>query len=163
MTETINYTNRIQNSDPIQFSVKYGDRTPTNSNKVLDITYLNEYYIMYGMQTVDISSVTNEDNNAITFTFLGVGDMTVYITYNGVESVYTFNSEKLDNKITFSEYGTYSITLVDSMGTMPTEAYVVDFEKGLNTSALILIILSSIIVLAIVVFIIMVRSRVRTR
>lgn len=168
-TETINYTNKIQNNDPIQFSVAYNGRIPVDengysvANKTLDITYSNKYIIRYGMQTVNISHYLNEDNTAITFTFLGVGDMTVYITRGSEELVYTFNSENRNNTITFTEYANYTITLVDSMGTTPNEPYNINFAKKLNTSAIILIVLSSIIVLAIVAFIVIVRGRIKTR
>lgn len=168
-TETISYTNKIQNSDPIRFEVAYNNRIPVDaeghskSTKVLDITYQNNYVIRYGVQSVNISHFINEDNTAITFSFLGVGNMTVYITRGNENLVYTFNSERGYNAITFTEYANYTITLVDSMGTTPSEAYTINFAKKLNTSALILIILSSIIVAAIAAFIIIVRGRIKTR
>ena len=168
-TETIQYRNKIQNSDPMRFDVAYNERIPVDelnnseSTKILDITYRNTYKIMYGMQQVNITHVINEDNTAITFIFQGVGNMTVYINRSGEELVYRFNSEKGNNTITFTEYASYSITLIDSMGTTPGEPYKVNFAKKLNTSALILIILSSIIAASIAAFIILVRGRVKTR
>ena len=156
------YTNKIKNSDPIQIYLEYQDQTPLKPTRVLDITYNNIYTVKYGMQVAEIKYGVNEDNNAITFFFYGVGDMIAEITFKGVTTQYSFNSEENDNSITFTEYGKYQVKLVDSMNTAAAPENI-NFSKGLNFSALALIGLSCLIVAFIAIFVVSVRGRIKTR
>jgi hypothetical protein len=88
-------------------------------------------------------------------------DITLSVTFNGVTTDYILNSENGQNTISFTEYGTYTVRLVDSMGTQTSGVF--KYSKKLNTSALALIILSAIIVLAILAFIMISRGKVKTR
>jgi len=155
-----NYSNIISNSDPIRFTVYY-DNVEAISEKKLDISYLNTYQIIYGVQQVSITYETDEKNLVLTIECLGVGDMILTVTGNDKVMEYNLNSEEQNGIISISEYGNYTFTLVDSMGTTATSTY--NFAKKMNTSTLILIGVSSFIALAIALFIFSVRGKVRTR
>lgn len=162
-TESKSYEAKIECADPLQFKIMFNDVYVENeSDKVLDITYRNLFTIQYGVKDAKINFSYNSKHTTLTFRFLGVGDMTVNITYKGETTTYIFNSEQGNNTIVFTSFGKYKVTLIDSMGTEPS-ARTVNFKKKLNTSAIVLIVLVSVIVVAITIFIIAVRGRIKTR
>lgn len=129
----------------------------------LSKTYLNEYSIIYAMQAVSIEEVTikdesNNDTGALGLQFFGIGDITVTITVNSVTTTYTVKSGET---LSFEEYGTYSVAIEDSMGTMTTGVF--KHAKPVSTSAIILVVLVGVIALAVVLFIISSRGKVKTR
>jgi hypothetical protein len=145
-------------NSPVGIIVKFTSTNPT-SDTILNKTYANKYQIKYGMQQVSLSSSIADDTLSIVCS--GVGDLTVTVEFNGETSTYTLNSEEGRNSVTFSEYGTYKVRIVDSMGT--ETAGVFTLSKSLNTSAIVLIALSSVLALFIIVFILLARSKVKTR
>lgn len=163
-TDIRNYTNKIDSH--INFDVKFA--TSSEIAVELEKTFINRFSIKFGIKKVSIEEFTPEkkdDNEKIPdgvyLKVYGVGDITVTLTYNGATEVFTLNSENEDNIISRTEYGYYDIKVVDSMGT--EASYSINFKKGLNTSALILIVLSSIIGVIVMLFVMKARGRVATR
>ncbi len=157
---------------PSQMSIQIKfTTTPSSENTTLSKIYINEYSIMYGMQRVDVIrkpsvSIDGEGKEVVvtgsmTIEFYGVGDMIVNVQFNGKTTTYELNSEENNNSLTFAEYGTYNFHLVDSMGTVKDVTF--NLEKSLNVSAIVLIVLSSVIALAIILFILIARAKVKTR
>ena len=83
------------------------------------------------------------------------------MTYNGNTETFILNSEAGNNIISRTEYGKYDIKIVDSMGTETT--YSTTLKKKLNNSAMILIVLSSIIGTCVLLFVIKARGKIATR
>lgn len=140
----------------------------TASNSTFNKTYLNEFKIFFGISKINIERYTRiiqEGNNTTEATTLdikisAVGSANVTVLFNGEETHYFF--EENENKVlSFSEYGDYKIYVVDEMGTAASQSF--SYQKSLNTSAIVLIVLSLIIVLAIVIFILISRAKVQTR
>ena len=124
--------------------------------------------IRFGIKKVLIEEFTpepKEENEKIPdgvyLKIYGVGDITVTLTFNGNTEVFTLNSEAGNNIISRTEYGKYDIKVVDSMGTETT--YSTTLKKKLNTSALVLIFLSSIIGGCVLLFVMKARGKVATR
>ena len=166
-TEIIEYTKNILSS--LNVKTKFKSSGATEIPKTLGKTYTNTYTISYGVQSVSMEQfdlVKEDGGEKVTVPGLhlkvfGVGDITLSVTFNGVTTDYILNSEKGQNTISFTEYGTYTVRLVDSMGTQTSGVF--KYSKKLNTSAIALIILSGIIVLAIGAFIMISRGKVKTR
>lgn len=158
------YTNKIDSK--IIFNVKFS----TSAEKTIELekTFINRFNIKYGIKKVSIEEYEKEPENddekipaGVYLKVYGVGDITVTLTYNGVTEVFILNSETGNNAIDRTEYGTYVIKIVDSMGTETTRT--IEFKKGLNTSAIILIVLSSIIGTVVALFVVRARGKVATR
>lgn len=163
-TDIRNYTNKIESE--IIFNMKFSTSAEKTVN--LEKTFINRFNIKFGIKKVSIEEyekvATKDDEKIPAGVYLkvyGVGDITVTLTYNGVTEVFTLNSEVGNNTIDRTEYGTYVIKIVDSMGSETTKTVV--FKKGLNTSAIILIVLSSIIGTVVALFVIKARGKVATR
>lgn len=170
-TEIIDYTFNI--NSPMEFKVKFSSQQ-AEVDETINKTYVNRYEIMYGMedaliQKIEAQPSTGEDDeeeapaptDSLTVQFFGVGALKVTVTFNNQTTVYDLNSEEGNNTLTFTEYGTYTFELVDSMGTTRTAMFTL--EKKLNTSAIVLIVLSCVIVAAVVIFVLVARSRIKTR
>lgn len=130
--------------------------------------YINRFNVKFGVKKVAIEEYTPEPEDdeesvpaGVYVKVYGVGDLTVYVTFNGKTEVLTLNSEKGNNSIDRTEYGKYTIRVVDSMGSETTATFT--HKKGLNTSAMVLIVLGSIIAGVIVLFILKARGKVATR
>ncbi len=163
-TDIRNYTNKIDSK--INFDIKFS--TSSEIPVELEKTFINRFTIKFGIKKVLIEEFVPEkkdDNEKIPdgvyLKVYGVGDITVTLTYNGTTEVFTLNSEAGDNIISRTEYGYYDIKIVDSMGTQ--SSYSINFKKGLNTSALVLIVLSAIIGTCVLLFVMKARGRVATR
>lgn len=161
VTKPITYKININANITLKFSFD-SNNNHNYDEKELSKTYLNEYTINYAMQSVKIEQIEfgdNDDNKGkLGLRFYGVGEINVNITVNSLTTTYSVNSGET---LIFETYGTYSIAIEDSMGTVGTE--IINFSKPTNTSAVILIVLVGIIVLAIVLFIISSRGRLKTR
>ena len=135
----------------------------------LEKTFINEYTISYGMERVSIEKIeieVSEDEkkkqeDKLDIEFKGVGKLTVKVTFGRETTEYELNFEEGRSTLTFTEYGTYNIELVDSMGTRTTASFTL--AKKLNFSAMALIILASIVVGVILLFVIRARGKVSTR
>ena len=163
-TEIISYKMNIL--DDMILSTKINNLATRDHH--LDKTFINNYTISYGMERVSIEKieivVSDEEKkkeDKLDIQFKGVGKLTVRVTYNRKTTEYELNYEAGNSTLTFNEYGTYSIELVDSMGTRTTATFSLD--KKLNFSALALIVLSSIIVGVVLLFVVRARGRVATR
>lgn len=125
-------------------------------------TYLNQYTITYAMQAVEIEQVKIDENSEnkgkLGLAFYGVGDIKVSVTVNSLTTNYTVKSGQV---LFFDTYGTYSVAIEDSMGTVGTKIF--SHNKPTSVSAIILIVLVGVIVLAVVLFIISSRGKVKTR
>lgn len=136
---------------------------PDSDDITLKKTYLNEYVIGFAMQEVSIEQFTapdpnNEDGTLLGIRFWGVGEINVKLTINSTTTSYTVQS---GGSLTFSAYGTYFISIEDSMGTDGNT--VINYAKPTNTSTLLLIGLVGVIVLAVVLFIVTSRTKPSTR
>ena len=147
----------------IQVLIKYTSVT-TTEDTTLDKSYINKYRIRYGMQQVAVErhAVLDKDGKEISGTiqlqFFGVGALVVEVDFNGTTTTYNINSTET---LTFSEVGVYNVKVTDSMGTEGTYTY--EIKKSLNTSAIVLIVLSAVLVLIIVAFILSASGKVKTR
>lgn len=154
---------KININKDMTFKSKF-DSTPNDeyNSTVLSKTYLNEYTINYAMQAVKIEQVEFGDNSEnkgkLGINFLGVGDITVNITVNSVTTTYVVKSGET---LAFEAYGIYTVSIEDSMGTVGTS--IIDYSKPTSISAVILIVLVGIIALAVVLFILASRGKVKTR
>ena len=146
--------------------------TPTfNSDDDIDLykTFINRFNVKFGVKKVNIEKYTPEKKSddekipvGLYLKVYGVGDITVYLTSNGKTEVLTLNSERGNNQVIKLGYGTYTIKIVDSMGT-ESETMTFSIKKGLNTSAMILIVLSGILASVVIIFILRARGKVGTR
>ena len=159
-TDVRSYHQIIDNSDPIRFNVAFNNEVETKETK-LNISFQNDYKIIYGKQQVNLTFTENTDAKTLVITCLGVGDMVVNVTFNDVTTTYNLNSENGNSTIAVTEYGTYTVSFSDSMGTSTTGTF--KYAKKMNISTIILISLSSFIAVAVIVFIISVRGKVKTR
>lgn len=165
-TEVISYDKNILSA--MDLSTSFSAYSSTIRSKHLDKTFINKYTISYGMEQVSLEKFEkeksdDEKNKAETLNIRvqGVGDIKVYVTFNGNTTEYILNSEKGNDELEFTEYGTYTIRIVDSMGTEMAKVFAL--KKSLNFSAIALIILSSIIVAVIILFVLKARAKVATR
>lgn len=163
-TEYRYYTNPI-NSE-IYFNIKFSTSTETNVN--LKKTYINRFNVKFGVKKVAIEKYTPEPENddesvpaGVYVKVYGVGELTVYVTHNGQTEVLKLNSEIGNNTIDRTEYGKYTIRVVDSMGSETVASF--NHKKSLNTSAIVLIVLISIIAGVVILFIVKARGRIATR
>lgn len=159
-TDVRSYHQIIDNSDPIRFNVAFNDNVEEKETK-LNISFQNDYKIIYGKQQVNLTFTENADEKTLVITCLGVGDMVVNVTFNDVTTTYNLNSENGNSTIAVTEYGTYTVSFSDSMGTATTGTF--KYSKKMNISTIILISLSSFIAVAVIIFIISVRGKVKTR
>ena len=163
-TEIKNYSKNILSS--MDLTIKYKSDV-SNSNQTLNKTYINNYTISYGMEQVLIEQFERKLEEGekkvdeINIRVKGVGKLTVDVTFNGKTTRYELNSEEGVNTLRFTEYGSYKIRLVDSMGTETTK--IVSLDKKLNLSAIALIVLSSIIAAVVILFVLKARSKLPTR
>lgn len=170
-TETRNY--KININSVMEFSTFMCDQSfetmevdniqeLARSSFDLSKTYLNEYSITYAMQAVAIEEVEfgedSEDEGKLGLKFLGIGDIIVKVTVNSVTTTYNVKSGDV---LAFEEYGTYSVSIEDSIGTFDTKTF--KHSKPVSTSAIILVALIGVIVLAVALFVISSRGRVKTR
>ena len=152
---TENYNETIPNMDQLQFKIKYGEIERGETTK-LEKVYENNYSVSYGRQLVSLTAHIEKD--FIEFTCQGVGELTVEVTFADETVPYALQSGE---RLTFYEYGTYTVKITDSMGTTDTQTF--KLSKKLNTSSIILIVLSSAILIVIVVFVLISRSKPKTR
>lgn len=147
----------------IKLMIKFTSVTPSEDT-TLNKSYKNKYKIRYGMQQVAVEKVPvlDDDGNEITTSlqlkFYGVGQIEVEIEFDGEIKNYSIQSTET---LTFTEYGVYNVKVVDSMGTVGTYSY--EIKKSLNTSAIVLIILSVLLVSMIVAFVLISRAKIKTR
>lgn len=166
-TETKTYSKNILSS--IDLKIEYSMSSLPHST-TLDKTYINKYTISYAVQKVSMEQYAPTEDEiedgkyiktSIYIDFKGIGDITVTVTCNGTETVYHLNYEKRNYRLELADYGTYTVHMVDAMGTETTQVF--EHKKELNTSAMLLIILTCVIVLVIVIFILIARAKVPTR
>ena len=135
---------------------------PGQKTFTLGKTYLNEYTINYAMQAVKIEKVdvliNGEPSKLLGIKIQGIGDIEVEVTVNSQTQKFTIQSGDV---LEFDGYGKYSVSVKDSMGT--TGALVIDYSKPVSMSAVIMIVLVGVIVLAIVLFVIASRGKMKTR
>lgn len=140
----------------------FSSSNPGQKTFTLGKTYLNEYIINYAMQAVKIEKVDIVENGetlkVLGVKFQGVGDIEVEVTVNSQVQKHTLKS---GDTLKFENYGIYSFSIKDSMGT--TGTLVIDYSKPVSTSAVILIVLVGVLVLAIVLFIVASRGKMKTR
>lgn len=165
-TEIINYHKYIPKT--MDLSVRFKSTIDPNPPATpIKKTFINNYTISYGMERVSIEQfkrVAEKDEkigDEINLRFYGVGTLTVQIKINGKTLSYKLNSEKGKNTIRLTEYGTYEVRLVDSMGTQTSQSYTL--KKQLNISAIVLIILSVLLIAIISIFILRARGKLATR
>ena len=70
-------------------------------------------------------------------------------------------NEETGFSLSFYEYGKYSVSFTDSMGTLGTAEF--NYEKPPNTSSTLLIVFSGILVGGIVAFVLVSRGKMKTR
>jgi len=148
----------------MEFSTFFKNPSTTRTT-ILDKTYLNEYTINYAMQLVKIERIPIYEEgsndtvlNVLGVQFFGVGDINVKVTVGAITSEYTVQTGET---LIFENYGVYKFTITDTMNTTTSAEY--SWLKPTSVSAIILIGLVGIIVLAVVLFVISARGKVATR
>ncbi|MBR3885371.1 MAG: hypothetical protein IKJ33_02775 [Clostridia bacterium] len=159
-TTPINY--KINIDSEMEIVRFFSSNNPGQKTFSLGKTYLNEYTINYAMQAVKIEQVEIKEGDAVLkvlgVRFQGVGDIDVEVTVNSAVQKFTVkNGETLQ----FENYGIYSFSIRDSMGT--TGTLTIDYSKPVSMSAVILVVLLGVIVLAIALFVISSRGKMKTR
>ena len=161
VTVPVEYKINIDSQMEFETTFRYPNDIKTHP---LDKTYLNEYTINYAMQSVKMEQVDVKDKetgdviDALGIKFMGIGDISVKVTLNSVTTEYKVKS---GDTLEFIGYGTYSVSMEDSMGTLGTAIF--KYTKPVSTSTIILIVLVGVIALAIVLFIISSRGKLKTR
>lgn len=168
-TQIKNYHHQIESKLFIKYEYSLFPQFNSDDDFDLDKTFINRFNVKFGVKKVHIEKYTPEKKSedekipvGLYVKVYGVGEITAYVTSNGKTEVLKLNSEAGNNQIIKLGYGTYKIKIVDSMGT-ESETYTFAIKKGLNTSAMILIVLSAILASIIVVFILKARGKVATR
>ena len=161
VTTPIEYKINIDSEMPVVRFFSAG--SPGQKTFTLGKTYLNTYTINYAMQAVKIEQVDVVDSGGAVLEMLGirirgVGEIEVEVTVNSQTQTFTING---DETLRFENYGVYSVSVKDSMGT--TGTLVIDYSKPVSTSAIILIVLVGVIVLAVVLFVVASRGKLKTR
>lgn len=164
-----NYSKKISNTINLNIRINNSVVNDYVPNMPLNKTYIDHFKVTYGKIQVDFQEIKQYDDegkeiktDAKTYQFFGVGDITLFITFNG-ETTTKVLKEKESHSVTFSEYGKYTVQMKDEMGTQLTTPLSFKVVKSLNTSALVLIILISIVVAAVTIFIILSRTKIATR
>ena len=154
------YETRIPSAILIGYKISSNGTTHTSNTQTLNKTFINNFEISYGMPqaSIDTSASTK---TAVNVAFYGVGNLTVTVTFGDEIRTFSLNSETGNNTLTFTDYGSYSFVVVDSMGN--TDAKTFKLSKSLNTSAIVLISLSCVLVLFITIFILRARGKVSTK
>ena len=139
--------------------------TVARTEVTLDKAYINNYYIDYAMQEVKVEEfdVLNEDKKVmdqLNLRFSGIGEIVVNITFNGKTTTEILN-EETGFSLSFYEYGKYTISFTDEMGTLGTGEF--NYEKPPNTSSTLLIVFAGILVGGVVAFILVARGKMKTR
>ena len=101
---------------------------------------------------------TSNEKKVLALQCFGVGDITVEVTYNSQTKNFVVKSGEI---LEFEDYAVYNVRITDSMGTTTTASF--SYLKPVSVSAIILIVLVGVIVLAVVLFIISSRGKVKTR
>lgn len=165
-TDLKDYRTKIESN--INLTVKFSSSAEEEPPITLEKTYINRFQVKFGVKRVEINEYEpipeKEDEKVppgVYIQIYGVGDITVYLTYNGVTEVIMLNSENGISTIDRTEYGTYHVRAVDSMGTEAEATFV--FKKQMNMSAIVLVVLSSIIAAVIILFVMKARGKVATR
>lgn len=155
---------KLNINSKMEFATFFKNPSATRTT-ILDKTYLNVYTINYAMQQVKIEKIDIYEEgsndtilNVLGIQFFGVGDITVTVNVNSITTEYTVQSGE---NLVFETYGEYSISIKDSMGTTATAEF--SYQKPTSVSAIILIVLVGVIVLAVVLFVIASRGKVSTR
>lgn len=160
--DTNNYRN-IKSS--MMITVKFAALASPTEIK-LEKAYINNYYIDYAMQAVAVSegnvmdSEGKIDTTKFVLNFSGIGDINVTIQLNGKTITKTLTAETGYTMI-FEEYGVYNVSFIDSMGTTGSDVF--EWEKPVSASAKILVILIGVLVAGAVLFVVLARSKMKTR
>lgn len=161
-TTPVEYKLNISNEMDV---AKFFSSNPSEiTTSTLQKTYLNNYTINYAMQLVKIEKIDifaeGSDNvlDVLGLQFFGVGDISVAVTMNSITTNYTLKSGE---QLVFEEYGTYSVSIQDSMGTTGTAQF--KFSKPVSFSAIALFALVGVVILIIVLFVISSRGKLKTR
>ena len=150
----------FSNSLPSTFLFKSQLGASAIFNHTISQDYENTYTVYYGKPYVELG--VNKGESSMILTFKGIGTITAKITFNGVTTTYTMPDDVEGSKIlTFNEFGTYKIQFSDEMNT--TKIQTIKFSKPLNTSTILLVGISGLILAMILVFVLISRKKVATR
>ncbi len=157
-TTVISFEKKIDTSDPIKFKISF-DNSQNSTDIELEKTYINTFSISLGNEKVSITGDTS--SGGLVISCYGVGNLTVNVTFGGETITYDLNYEEGEYTLTFSDYGTYTVTLVDSIGTKTSATF--SLTKKLNTSSILLIAFSALLLVIILVFVLLSRGTPKTR
>lgn len=139
--------------------------TSTTNNITTETTYSFTY--RYAYSNAIPSFVSNVGNNqrtsgSVTVRPQTTGNFVVQITYNGTTHIWEYNPEDAESlSRTFDAIGTYSLRLTDELG----NSIIYNFEiyKPMDAASITLIVVSCVIAVAIIIVIIVARTRLNVR
>ena len=118
------------------------------------------YFVKLARASTSAEGINNAGSNAgpVTLTIHGVGNIKVTITNNNLSVSQTYTD---GSKITVSDVGKYSIELVDEMGTKAYKNFRI--TRSFGTATIILIVVSSVLVLAFIIIVVRMRTKINVR
>lgn len=137
----------------------------TENNITTETTYSFTY--RYAYSNAIPSFVSNVGNNqrtsgSVTVRPQTTGNFVVQITYNGTTHIWEYNPEDAESlSRTFDAIGTYSLRLTDELGNSIT--YNFEIYKPMDAASIALIVVSCVIAVAIIIVIIVARTRLNVR
>lgn len=139
--------------------------TSTENNITTETTYSFTY--RYAYSNAIPSFVSNVGNNqrtsgSVTVRPQTTGNFVVQITYNGTTHIWEYNPDDAESlSRTFDAIGTYSLRLTDELGNSIT--YNFEIYKPMDAASIALIVVSCVIAVAIIIVIIVARTRLNVR
>ena len=137
----------------------------TENNITTETTYSFTY--RYAYSNAIPSFVSNVGNNqrtsgSVTVRPQTTGNFVVQITYNGTTHIWEYNPDDAESlSRTFDAIGTYSLRLTDELGNSIT--YNFEIYKPMDAASIALIVVSCVIAVAIIIVIIVARTRLNVR
>ena len=139
--------------------------TSTENNITTETTYSFTY--RYAYSNAIPSFVSNVGNNqrtsgSVTVRPQTTGNFVVQITYNGTTHIWEYNPDDAESlSRTFDAIGAYSLRLTDELGNSIT--YNFEIYKPMDAASIALIVVSCVIAVAIIIVIIVARTRLNVR
>lgn len=118
------------------------------------------YFVKLARASTGADGISNGSSNAgpVTLTIHGVGEITVTVSNNNSTVTHTYAD---GSKITLSEVGKYSINIVDEMGTQAYKTFAI--KRSFGTATVILIVVSALLVVAFIIIIVRMRTKINVR
>lgn len=147
----------------VQTTVQQTKQIAENIQTVTTYTFTYRYAYSNAIPSF-VSNVGNNQrtSGSVTVRPQTTGNFVVQITYNGTTHIWEYNPEDAESlSRTFDAIGTYSLRLTDELGNSIT--YNFEIYKPMDAASITLIVVSCVIAVAIIIVIIVARTRLNVR